>query len=123
MSHLLAILPNGLGPLEYFLSKTYFACEGPDLSLSEEGRSLLWAIGFDHGKLANVQRILPCEEAHAARAEAGSLVLGAGAAGLEDLLDQHDALAYLSSFVEPQWGFKGWPGLVLCAVRQANGEE
>jgi hypothetical protein len=123
VSHILAILPDGLGPLEHFLSKTYLACNGQDLPSSEEGRSLLWAIGFDYGKLADVPPALPCEPAHAARAEAASLILGTSISDLGDLLDQHDALAYLSSFVEPLWGFKGWPGLVLSAVRRASGEE
>jgi hypothetical protein len=123
VAHILAILPNGLGPLEHFLSKTYVDCRDQDLSLSEKGRSLLWAIGFDHDKLADVPQALPSEQAHIARAEAEALLLGSGISGLGDLLDQHDALAYLSSFVEPLWGFKGWPGLVLSAVRHANGED
>lgn len=123
VSHIMAILPNGLVPLEHYLSRAYLRCHDQDLSRSEEGRSLFWAIGFDLGKLGNMPRVLPCEGARNARAEAGALVLGAGTPGLEDLVDQHDALAYLSSFVEPLWGFKGWPGLVLSAVRQANGEE
>jgi hypothetical protein len=123
MSHILAILPNGLLPLEHYLSNSHLRCRGTDLSKSKEGRSLCWALGFDLGKLDNLPKVFPGEEATGARAKAESLVLGSGTPALLDLVDQHDALAYLSSFVEPHWGFKGWPGLVLSAVRHANGEE
>ena len=86
-----------------------------DLWSSLDGRALLWAVAFDATRLARVAGapLVDAPMARAARREAEATVRVVLEESGCTLLDAHDALVYLNVFVEAQWGFKGWPGLVL----------
>lgn len=126
IASLLAILPEPWLPLESWLGLGIQEWEsGVAVDASPDGRALLWAVALDPARLsrpatAGASRREAAVRARDVRAAAEARLAeraGARAGEFRALLDAHDALAWINVFAEPQWGFKGWPGLLVASAQ------